>query len=201
MTLLRDQSSGSYREVLFRISTVNWGVVDSFTFRSPATGGGLIAGSAVLSPDGKRVSFMGADNFSPALFSFDIDSHEPLFRTPIETSFGETQVSPDGREVWITQSFITFYSPWPKDLGYVVMFDANTGAATDTLRTLGLNLANPGYPIPVFRMAFHPEGGKVYVTAQTGRPAILVVDVASKEVASTIYDYPEQVWDLAVAPR
>jgi DNA-binding beta-propeller fold protein YncE len=199
---LPDHLSGRRREVLLRINTDNWSIVDSFSLESPATGGGMAAVSAALSPDGRRIFLLGADDASPAVFSFDIATHAPLIRTPTEETFGWIQVSPDGREVWVTQSFVTYYHPWPTNLGYVVMIDATSGAPIDTVRTLGLSLEVPQYPLPIRQILFHPAKQKAYVAGWLGRPAILVIDTQTRGIASYIYDKTHNnITDIAIAPN
>jgi DNA-binding beta-propeller fold protein YncE len=200
---LESEVTGAHREVLLRLDADDLTLLDSFSFESPVMPGGIAVDGATLSPDGNRIYLLGGDKAAGGVFAFDITSHKAVFRTVIQNySFGEIHVSPDGHEVWVTQSFVTFYSPWPRHLGYVVMYDAIKGLAVDTLRTLGFSLDNPDDPLPVLDMAFHPSGKKAYVAAQSGRPAILVVDTDTKEPVSFIYSaHNEKVFDLTVAPR
>lgn len=184
-----------------RYSAENWKLIDSFSLHSPVTNGPMAAFQAATSPDGERLYVLGGDGNGAAVFALELESHRIIFRQPVETFYGWIQVSPDGDEVWITQSFPAMFRPRPDHLGYVLMMDANTGSPIDTLKTLGMNANYPDEPLALQHIRFHPSGLKAFVTAFWGRPAILVVEVKTKEPSSMLYDQvPNDLWDIAIGP-
>ncbi|UIJ73005.1 YncE family protein [Aurantimonas sp. HBX-1] len=91
-------------------------VIDATTFeetgRIPTTSG---PGMTKFSGDGK-LAFV-ANSFNPVLEVFDVASHDLVRRIPVVSPFVPfVQVSPDGRDVWLTH----------KDVGKVTRVDVRT---------------------------------------------------------------------------
>lgn len=110
--------------------------------------------------------------------------------------------TPDGREIWLVQSFPSVIVPPPTELGYILIVDAVTGVALDTVRTIGLRVGQPTWPLPIALIAFHPSGEKAYVTSYRSEPAFLVVDAAGRLVQKTLYgDVYTNVLGMALSRR
>lgn len=194
--------SDPYYAGFVRMTAGSWCIVDSFAFRSPAADGGVGVLNQALSPDGHRLCVIGADGLSPAVIVFNVNDHTPVLRVPVETSFGWVEFSPDGQEIWITQSFSSLTRPPPTQLGYVLVIDADTGEPTDTIRTIGLSSFTPQWPLTVQQIVFHPTDEKVYVQAVMDEPGLLVTDTGSKTILSLLYavDFTD-VTSITMAPK
>ena len=121
-------------------------VIDPATFRETgriqtAPGPGML----VFHPDGKRAFVV--HSFTPQVHVIDVASRETLKRIPVASPFSPfVQVTPDGREVWLTH----------KDVGKVTRIDASTLAVKEVFDT-GLVTNHIGF-------ADTPAGLLAYVT-------------------------------------
>lgn len=183
-----------------RLATDDWRIIDSFTFVSPMSDGGILALSTVFSQDGNRIFVLGADAAGAAVFSYNVGDHSMLFRVPVESVLGRIQATPNGDELWISQSYSNLTYPPPQHLGYVLVIDADTGVPIDTIRTTGLSRFTPQWPLNLRQIAFHPLG-KIAFVAALENPGLLVVDTETKEVVSLLYEDDHiSVFDIAISP-
>lgn len=183
-------------DVLQRISTESWAVLDSFTPVSPRTGGVVSIEEAVLTPDDRRLFALGVDGFgfdlaSRALFAFDLQTHSCLYRTPVVSPQGSMALSHDASELWLVQG--------STDLGYVLIIEVPTGNVTDTIHTADVNAGQPGQPFPLGSLAIHPTASKAYLSTGYWDPSILVINTESREIDTMLHLGP--LYDLAISER
>lgn len=185
-----------FSDVLVRLDVASGSVVDSFRFVSPGTGRGVIALEAVMSSNKNTLYILGYDESGPAVFAFDIASHASVYRQSLLTLAWSLAVTPDAREVWVTQSAID--DP-PPNLGYILVLEAATGTPKDTIRTSDVRLDKPGSPLSIRRIVFHPTLPKAFVDSYATVPAVLEISATSRSIDGALYESkPTLVFDIAM---
>jgi len=157
----------------------------------------IYATSGITSSDGARIGY--------TIFCHDFDADSAIFEQPIYSPYGFVQVSPDGREVYLTDpGFPPSEAPTP---GKIFIYDAGNGALLDEISLLDLDTT--GYrPRPLFAygIKFHPEKPKAYVAC--GNPmkdapgTILVIDTDKREIIKYIFPELDQIVEwIDIGPR
>jgi len=147
-------------------------------------------------PNGKRVFFLGSDNVDPfGMFGcYDLPSSSLMYTyRQLFTDFGDVKVSPDGRDVYVTDPGGSLM-PYPAP-GTVYVFDADNGSYITGISLYGLG-TYPGNPLPAFWMVFAPTGGYVYVSAGDPTKAhgtVLTIDTDERRVINLTW--PE-LWHI-----
>jgi hypothetical protein len=111
-------------------------------------------------------------------------------------------VSPDDAELWVTDPG----SPDPRSPagpGHILIFDAASGVAIDTILTDGLDPIN-NWPLWVNEIRFHPQGRKAYISCgvlRRGGGPILVIDVRERRILDLIYgDFVHLPVSIEISP-
>lgn len=152
------------------------------------------------SRDGDVLYLLGADWSSPSVFAYSLKDRRVIFRANLYSALGRCRLSPDERELWITDPGPppTFGEAWP---GHVLVLDAKTGAILDTIPTFGLDEEFPEIRWRVDDIRFVPGGHKAYVNCMFRGP-ILVIDTRSKEITNFLLKAPKRSADgIVVLPR
>jgi hypothetical protein len=146
--------------------------IDSIIIEPDDHGVGFQVARFTLSPDGRRLYALGGSaGGGPSLVGYDLENRRLLFRQPLSVAIGYCQLTPDGREVWVSERGPLFTVPiYP---GHVVVFDAITGSPLDTIRTDGLG-PGPNDGLAVLDIKFVPSGEKAYVNCFHGGPVLVI---------------------------
>jgi hypothetical protein len=158
-----------------------------------------------LNRDYTRIYYRGLLERGPHVGCYDIESRQVLWTYPTVTWYGSVVVSPDDREVYVTDPGGDMY-PNP---GTIYIFAAESGAYLKGISLYGY-LPWPAAALRGSEMVFSPTGEKVYVG--TGRMtgigvdqtcgSVLVVDTDRKEIVKIITPELEQVpLFMAIAPK
>ncbi len=148
----------------------------------------------------KRVFFKGIAQLSPTsglaiTGAYDLEHKELLWTHSMMTFSGGLAVSPDGNEVYVTDSGPGMSSLNP---GAFFVFDAHSGTLLQAISTYGYR-DNPYSPLSTTDAIFSPTGEKAYVAAggQEGRQgaSLLVVDTKTRNITKIISS------DLSRIPR
>lgn len=161
-----------------------------------------------VSPDGNRVFVIGSTilDQGPAIIAWDWEDNRALFNRKLGNGNGSCSVTPDGRELWVTDPG-DYLPPFPLSPGEILILDALGGEILDTIMTEGLDPRFPDKAFFVDRIRFHPDLPKAYVNARYSRRSpgmILVIDTDSHEILQLLRDpnFRDVDWiDLAPAPR
>jgi len=158
--------------------------IDSVIISPDEQGVGFQILTFCLSPDGRRLYALGGGaGGGPSLVGYDLDRRQFLFRQPVYSA-GNCRVTPDGREVWITDPGSNLASPiFP---GLIVIFDAMAGTVLDTITTTGYP-PRPTQPLFVLDIRFTPTGEKAYVNCRKWGTPILVIDTRTRQITKLIF--------------
>ena len=152
------------------------------------------------SRDGSVLYLLGADWSSPSVIAYSLRDHRVVFRTNLYSALGSCKLSPDQRELWVTDPGPppTFGEAWP---GHVLILNATTGAILDTIHTRGLDDEFPDIRWRVDDIQFVPGQDKAYVNCLYRGP-ILVIDTKSKEITRfLLHDEGRSADGIVVLPR
>jgi hypothetical protein len=122
-----------------------------------------------LSSDGSILYFNGGVPAGVTVWgsiagAFDMDSRALLWYYPLVTSVGGIAVSPDGKEVWVTDPGPPGYE-W--NSGTIFILDAATGRYQQGISLYGyLPDSNPYFSLPGRAIIFAPTGDRAYVQAR-----------------------------------
>lgn len=186
---------------LIRMDAWTAEITDSFPFRSALTPYSFYPWATTLSSDGKRFYAVGSDRDGSAVAAYDLVTGLCLFRQSLETDIGGIAVIPEQNELWVVQGYERFISPIPKHMGYVLILDAQTGLAKDTIRTLGMREGAPDKPLGLGAIIGHPDNPSVYVTSSSGFPSVLKFNSTTRRLEKVVYGSPQSVYGICVIPR
>lgn len=122
-----------------------------------------------LSSNGEILYFTGTERAGATVWgaiaaAFDLSSRTLLWYYPLVTPIGGIAVSPDGKEVWVTDPGPTGYD-W--NSGTIFILDAATGRYLQGISLFGyLPDSNPYYPLPGRGIVFAPTGDRAYLQAR-----------------------------------
>lgn len=180
-------------------------LVDSFSIVGQGSAQPLqIADIATSSNGGNFYAIGRAPAAQPIVACLEVASGTLSFQSDVTAATGKCKLSPDGKELWVSDPGYPpiFHDPiWP---GQLLVLDARTGTVLDTIPTLGLD-ANPSTRWEVDDIQFVPGMNKAYVNCRPyygqSRP-ILVIDTKTKEVTGMIFgDSGRSAFSIAVVPR
>jgi WD40 repeat protein len=159
--------------------------IDSVIISPDEQGVGFQVSNFCLSPDGRRLYALGGGaGGGPSLVGYDLGHRQLLFRQQLYSAVGNCRVTPNGREVWITDPGSGFESPiFP---GLILIFDAATGTVLDTITTVGYP-PRPTQPLYVQDIRFTPTGEKAYVNCIKWGTPILVIDTQTRQITKLIF--------------
>ncbi|MCX6831969.1 MAG: hypothetical protein NT028_07525, partial [candidate division Zixibacteria bacterium] len=146
-----------------------------------------------LSSNGEILYFTGAEHAGATVFgamagAFDLNSRTLLWYYPLVTPIGGIAVSPDGKEVWVTDPGPTGYD-W--DSGTIFILDASTGRYLQGISMYGyLPDSNPYFSLPGRGIVFSPAGDRAYVQAShtftNPYGTVVVVDAKKKAIVKLL---------------
>ena len=178
---------------------------DSVVIGFDSLGARFQIGHFDFSPDGARIYATGRFVGEPlSVVGYSRSTRQVLFESQPAGMCNpwSCQVTPDGSEVWVTDKDAppghSFCS------GSIFILDAMTGAIKDSIPTRGLR---PSSDTPLFvrDLRFTPDGTKAYVNCGTSpnqAEPIIVIDVASREVAKLLFDdYARWAAEIEIAPH
>jgi len=157
-----------------------------------------------VSRDGRRVYVLAAKSGEGGfVVCLEIQTRRVVFQQPVSVIGGDCEESPDGHELWITQSIGGGISG-PPSLGQVLILAAQTGAPLDTIPTVGLNPDRPeSEPLALNTIEFLPDGLKAYINSAwpLWPGPIVVIDTQTREVVKILYgEYRRFPISISLAP-
>jgi hypothetical protein len=197
-----DSTTGRRGKLLFFDYVTNR-VIDSVIMEPRAETIGFHIVRFAFSPNGDRLYALGWLDRQSFLIGYDLGTRQTLFLQPVYTSLGFCSVTPDGREVWVTETdpFYEDFPSWPQG---IFIFDAITGTLVDTVATRGIS-PDPYYPIAAREIRILPDGSKAYVKCGSifkGLQPILVINTATRRVERLIFgDFKDLIFMIDIAPR
>jgi len=138
-----------------------------------------------LSPDGSRFyAIATSTGYGPKFFCYDLPGDSVAFEVSRYPGTGYVQVSPDGREVWVTDPGVpSIFIPTP---GMIFIYDAHNGSLLHeiSLRDLDTVTHNRPEPLYAFEVRFHPTKPKAYVGCggQFMPGPVLVINTETYEI-------------------
>ena len=180
---LRDRS----KLVIFEY--LNYRAVDSVVIDPDAQDVGFQIMNFTFSPDGARLYATGGQRgFGSGVVGYDLRTRETLFRQSLYGPFGYCRVTPDGREVWVTDpGYPIEDSPgWPQT---IFIFDAVAGTLLDTVSIRNISPSS-AEPLAAQDIRFVPDGSKAYVNCGSffkGNQPILVISTRTRRVDRLIF--------------
>lgn len=197
-----DSVEQKFMQGIVRMDAWSGAISDSFSFRSSLTPEGLFPYAATLSANEEHIFLIARAPEGVAVVAFDLPSHACIYKWPIETISGSLAVTTRGDELWVTQGFSVYYSPYPAHLGYILILDVESGIPKDTIRTLGMRLNDPTVPLALSSIQTHPTLDKAYVVARSSRPGMLVFNTVTRELDTVFYlESGNSIFDVGIAPR
>lgn len=211
----RPSTEGGYENSkLTIVNTTTLREVDSIIVDPDSAGVGLHIFRFIVSKDGSRLYALGYSGRADGeigtnrdvLIGYDIRTRRVLFVVGVDTAWGFCRLSPDETELWYTDAAEIRYPLWRK---FVFILDACTGAALDSVSTVGF------YPdtIPFSsnralepqEIRFERTGERVYVLCGAlsfgSMQPIMVIDRDSREVLRLLFDsFLDKVFAIETSP-
>lgn len=188
------------------LDIVSLKLVDSIIIDEYEQGFGLEIAAFDISADGRYLYAVGGTKLGTLAFvGYDIKNDRVAYRRPIASATGSCQVTPDGREVWVTDPGATdlLVRPWP---GIIRIYDATSGATKDSIMTVGLHATDSTRALFVKDIRFVPGLERAYVTSgrayQEGH-GVLVIDSQTRQVLDVLFSvppYPNGFMDIGASP-
>ncbi|MEW5701392.1 MAG: hypothetical protein AB1792_04100 [Candidatus Zixiibacteriota bacterium] len=171
--------------------------IDSVIIEPDDQGVGFQVTRFTLSPDGRRLYAVGGGaGGGPSLIGYDLERRQVVFRRALSVAVGYCRVTPDGREVWVSEHGFLWQTPiYP---GHVIAFDAQSGHPLDTIKTDGLG-PTPNDGLAVLDIRFLPSGEKAYVNTYHSGP-VLVIDVRTHTIERFILTSGGSAHAIDLAP-
>jgi len=152
-------------------------------------------------PDGNRVYGTSITRSAVSMFCYDLWGDSAVFENSIAHPCGAVRVSPDGREVYLTDPGFALggYTP-----GKIFVYDADNGRLLDEISLQGLDTITAPLPRHLFgaEIRFHPKKPKVYVSCggHNHLGPILVIDTETRKIVKWLFpnfDHSPQFMDIA----
>jgi hypothetical protein len=168
-------------------------IVDSIMLAPYPGESAMIVFRLVPSPDGKHFYAEANGSRGDELVCYDIDSRKILFHRPVYAATGYCRVTPDGRELWLTDAGFLGLQGWPP---YIFILDALSGVPLDSIDMRGFYPdVVPNHQYRSFEpqdIRFLPTGEKAYVNCSqyvNGHlQPLLVIDTQTREVIKLLFD-------------
>lgn len=122
--------------------------------------------SVAVHPDGKTAYFIAYGPGSAVFLAYDLTNDRLLHIFPLKGPYGYVRVSPDGREVWVTDPWFT-YGTFVSSA--ILVFDAANGGFRYSISLVGYLPEHPLVPLIARALEFTPDGTGVIVTTGDGR--------------------------------
>jgi hypothetical protein len=162
-----------------------------------------------LSQDGNTLYFIGGEPVHATIFgsvaaAFDLRTRTLLWHYPLVGASGGIDVSPDGKEVWLTDPGAPGYD-W--DSGTIFVLDAVSGRFIQGISMYGYQPDNnPYFCLPGRQVLFSPTGEKVYVctdiTMTNPYGTVVVVDANKRTITKLLRpDMHSEPMSLCLGPK
>jgi len=155
-----------------------------------------------IHPDGRRLySITGSRTDGSQVICYDLAERKTLFWCDIYSQTGWLKLSPDGKEIYVTDPgyFEDINSP-----GTVYIFDSDDGSYIEGISLFGYgpSITEPLYATPII---FTPTGEKAYIgsgRAERGSGTISVIDTQTRDIVKNIWpNLGHFIWQLKVGPK
>jgi hypothetical protein len=146
----------------------------------------------------------GATIWGAMAGAFDLNSRTLLWYYPLVTPTGGIALSPDGKEVWVTDPGPFGYE-W--DSGTIFILDAATGSYLQGISLFGyLPDSNPYYCLAGREIVFAPTGDRAYVGTSIRPPnpygTVVVVDAKKRAITKLLRpDMHSEPISLCICPK
>jgi DNA-binding beta-propeller fold protein YncE len=150
------------------------------------------------------IEYAGGPVWGGIAGAFDLNNLTLLWYYPLVTPVGGIAVSPDGKEVWVTDPGPPGYE-W--DSGTIFILDAATGSYLQGISLFGyLPDSNPYYCLPGAGIVFAPTGDRAYVQARhtftNPYGTVVVVDTKKRAIVKLLKpDMHSVPGSLCICPK
>jgi DNA-binding beta-propeller fold protein YncE len=157
-----------------------------------------------FSPDATRLYAVGGQRgIGSEVVGYDLKAHRTLFIQRLYGPFGNCRVTPNGKELWVTDPGLETdeFPSWPQ---IIFVFDALGGGLLDSVSIRGIS-PNPARPLAAQDIRFVPDGSKAYVNCGSfakGLQPILVINTRTRHVDRLIFGgFQDLARWIDIAPR
>lgn len=156
-----------------------------------------------IHPESRRI-YLNMQEHSGAFYfaCYDLDERRILFQSPIDSYFGRVKVTPDGKEVYLTDHGVSIGDlPNP---GTIYVFDADNGAYIHGISLFGYD---PITYLPLYasKIVFTPTGEKAYIASgRIGRRpgSVICIDTETRNITSLIWpDLGHYISEVIIGPK
>ncbi len=188
-------------DTLVAVSVDSLVVVDEWIIRSGQESSFYLNSRAFSHDD--RFAYFTAYGPGSALFvTYNLETRQIVATHPINGPVGRIAVSPDGKEVWVTD-------PWSIRTSWVSngiwVFDGRTGRFKRTISLVGYLPSNPMEPLIARAIEFAPDGKNVIVGTGdylTQGGTILRISTLTNTVEKIYFpDFQRYPYDIAVGKK
>jgi DNA-binding beta-propeller fold protein YncE len=156
-----------------------------------------------INPDGRRLySITGSWYDGSRVTCYDLVERETLFWRDIYSQTGWLELSPAGKEIYVTDPgyFEDINTP-----GTVYVIDADDGSYIEGISLFGYG-PSITKPLSAFPIIFTPTGDKAYVGSGRGiglkSGTISVIDTQTRDIVENIWpDLGHSIWQLKVGSK
>ncbi len=188
-------------DTLVAISVDSLVIVDQWLVRS----GGVsqyYLNNFTIGSDGQLAYFAATGQSSALFITYNLETRQIVATHPINGPVGRIAVSPDGKEVWITDPW-TSRTPWVSNGIWV--FDGRTGQFKRTISLVGYLPGDPLEPLIARAIEFTPDGKNVIVGTGdylTQRGTVLRISTLTNTVEKIYFpDFQRYPYDIAVGKK
>jgi hypothetical protein len=155
-----------------------------------------------IHPDGQRLYCVTLSKYDGInITCYDLQEREIIFQTPFSTTTGSLKLSPDGREMYVTNPGYPMQDEIP---GIIFVFDTETGNYIDGISLYG-QVEYPTAPLYATPIVFTPTGGKAYVGSGRhgqGTGTVSVIDTRERKIIKNIWpDMGHFIQSLCIGPK
>ncbi len=188
-------------DTLVAVSVDSLVVVDEWIIRSGQESS-FYLNSRALSHDDRFAYFTAYGPTSALFITYDLELRQIVATHPINGPVGRIAVSPDGKEVWVTDPW-TIRTSWVSNGIWV--FDGRTGRFKRTISLVGYLPSDPMEPLIARAIAFAPDGKNVIVGTGdylTQGGTILRISTLTNSVEKIYFpDFQRYPYDIAVGKK
>lgn len=188
-------------DTLVSVSADSLVIVDEWVIRHGEVSEFYLNSRAISHDD--RFAYFTATGATSALFiTYNLETRQIVATHPINGPVGRIAVSPDGKEVWVTDPW-TSRTPWVSNGIWV--FDGRTGQFKRTISLVGYLPGDPLEPLIARAIEFAPDGKNVIVGTGdyfTQRGTVLRISTLTNTVEKIYFpDFQRYPYDIAVGKK